>query len=178
MGVLGTYGGNALKYYGSILSSAYENLNTADMWTAIRTTQAQYGLNTPGASAPDVSVIRGYANRIVAGANTLAAADPSDTITSDMMAVAPYTSNTLAGIAANPTYQVRYLNTVQADDGTTTSVWNTSVFTASDFPSTVGDLQDAINSNAAELAAQGTEASTTTPRGVSVSTSNLEITLV
>jgi hypothetical protein len=178
MGVLGKYGSNALKYYGSILASAYANLSTADMWTAIRTTQQQYGLSSPGASAPDVSVIRGYANRIVAGANNLAAADPSDSITADMMAVAPYTSNTLAGIATNPTYQVRYLNTVEADDGTTTSVWNTSVFTASDFPDTVGGLQDAINSNAAELAAQGIESSTTTPRGVSVSTSNLEITLV
>jgi hypothetical protein len=178
MGVLGKYGSNALKYYGSILASAYANLSTSDMWTAVRTVQAQYGLSSPGASAPDVSVIRGYANRIVAGANALAAADPSDSITSDMMAVAPYTSRDLNAISTNPVYQVRYLNTVQADDGTTTSVWNTSVFTASDFPDTVGGLQDAIDSNAAELAAQGIESSTTTPRGVSVSTSNLEITLV
>lgn len=178
MGVLGKYGGNALKYYGSILASAYQNLSTADMWTAIRTTQANYGLASPGASAPDVSVIRGYANRIVAGANALAAADPSDTITADMMAVAPYTSRDLASIATNPVYHVRYLNTVQASDGTTTSVWQTSVFTAQDMPDTVGELQDAIDTNAAELAAQGIEASSTTPRGVSVSTSNLEITLV
>jgi len=178
VGVLGKYGSNALKYYGSILASAYANLSTADMWTAVRTTQAQYGLASPGASAPDVSVIRGYANRIVAGANALAAADPADSITSDMMAVAPYTSRDLNAISTNPVYQVRYLNTVQADDGTTTSVWNTSVFTASDFPDTVGGLQDAIDANAAELAAQGSDASTTTPRGTSVSTSNLEITLV
>lgn len=178
MTVLGKYGGNALKYYGSILASAYQGLSTSDMWTSIRTTQATYGLTSPGASAPDVSVIRGYANRIVAGANALAAADPSDSITSDMMAVAPYTSRDLNSIAVNPVYQVRYLNTVQADDGTVTSVWNTSVFTATDMPDTVGDLQDAIDSNAQELAAQGMDSSATTPRGVSISTSNLEITLV
>lgn len=178
MGVLGKYGGNALKYYGSILASAYQNLSTSDMWTAIRTTQANYGLPTPQASAPDVSVIRGYANRIVAGAAAFEAADPGDSITSDMMAVAPYTSRDLNSIATSPVYQVRYLNTVQADDGSTTQVWNTSVFTATDFPDTVGGLQDAINTNAAELAAQGAQGSTTTPRGTSVSTSNYEITLI
>jgi len=178
VGVLGKYGGNALKYYGSILASAYQNLSTSDMWTAIRTTQANYGLPTPQASAPDVSVIRGYANRIVAGAAAFEAADPGDSITSDMMAVAPYTSRDLNSIATSPVYQVRYLNTVQADDGSTTQVWNTSVFTATDFPDTVGGLQDAINTNAAELAAQGAQGSTTTPRGTSVSTSNYEITLI
>lgn len=178
MGVLGKYGGNALKYYGSILASAYQNLSTADMWTAIRTTQAQYGLTTPGASAPDVSVIRGYANRIVAGAAAFDAADPGDSITSDMMAVAPYTMRDLNSISTNPIYQVRYLNTVQADDGTTTQVWNTSVFTAADFPDTVGGLTDAIQTNASELAAQGIDSSTTTPRGTSIGVSNIEITLV
>lgn len=178
MGVLGRYGGNALKYYGDILASAYQNKSTADMWTTIRATQERYGLERPGATAPDVSVIRGYANRIVAGAQALAAASPTDTITSDMMAVAPYTSRDLASIATNPVYQVRYLNTVQADDGTVTQVWNTSVFTATDFPGTVGALHDAVNTNAVELAANGIESSSNTPRGTSLGTSQLEITLV
>lgn len=178
MGVLGRYGTNALKYWGDILTSAYQRANTQEMWLAIRTAQERYGLDRPGTTPPDVSTLRGFANRIVAGAAALAAAAPTDTITPDMMAVAPYTSNTLEGIATNPTYHVRYLNTVQASDGTTTSVWNTSVFTAADMPTTVGDLQDAINTHAAELAAQGIEASATTPRGVSVSTSDYEITLV
>lgn len=178
MGVLGRYGSNALKYYGSILASAYANLSTADMWTAIRTTQAQYGLPTPQASAPDVSVIRGYANRIVAGANTLAAADDSSVITSDMMAVAPYTSNDLNGIATNPTYQVRYQVTWQTPDGATNQRWNTSVFTASNFPGTVGDLRDTINFNASELLAQAAQQVGGQSGGTLISTDNLEITLV
>ena len=178
MGVLGRYGSNALKYYGSILASAYENKSTADMWTSIRTAQANYGLPKPGASAPDVSVIRGYANRIVAGAQALATASESDAITSDMMAVAPYTSRDLNAIAVSPVYHVRFLNTVQADDGTVTQTWQTSVFTAADMPGTVGELADAINTNATELAAQGGASDSNTPRGVSVTTSNYEITLV
>lgn len=178
MGVLGTFGGNALKYYGSILTSAYQGASTADMWTSIRANQALYGLPKPGASAPDVSVIRGYANRIVNGARTLAAASESDAITSDMMAVAPYTSRDLPAINTTPVYHVRYLNTVQADDGSTTSVWHTSVFTASDMPGTVGELRDTIDFHATELAAQGGDATSGTPRGTSVQTSDLEITLV
>lgn len=178
MGVLGQYGSNALKYYGSILASAYQNLSTADMWTAIRTTQANYGLPRPGASAPDVSVIRGYANRIVAGANTLGAADNSDVITGDMMAVAPYTTNDLNGIATNPTYQVRYQVTWQTPDGTTNSRWNTSVFTASNFPDTVGELRDTINFNASELLAQAAQQVGGQSGGTLLNTSNLEITLV
>jgi len=42
------------------------------MWTGIRTSRRPTGLPKPGASAPDVSVIRGFANRIVNGARTLA----------------------------------------------------------------------------------------------------------
>lgn len=178
MGVLGKYGSNALKYWGSILASAYEGASTADMWDAVHADQQRYGLPKPGASAPDVSVLRGYANRIVAGAQALAEADPGDAITADMMAIAPYTANDLNGIAVNPTYHVRYLNTVEADDGTVTTAWQTSIFTAVDMPGTVGALADAINSDASELAAQGGQSTENTPRGVSVSTSNYEITLV
>lgn len=178
MGVLGRYGSNALKYYGSILASAYENKSTADMWTAIRDTQAQYGLPKPGASAPDVSVIRGYANRIVAGAQAFAAAGDTDTITSDMMAVAPYTSNDLNGIAVNPTYQVRYQVTWQTADGTVKSRWNTSVFTAANFPDTVGDLRAAIDFNAGELLAQAAQQVGGESGGTLLSTSDHEITLV
>jgi len=178
MGVLGRYGTNALKYWGSILASAYAGDSTADMWAGVHQAQAQYGLPKPGASAPDVSVLRGFANRIANGSRTLNAADDTETITSDMMAVAPYTMNTYEGIAANPTYHVRFLNTVEADDGTVSEKWQTSVFTAVDMPGTVGDLKDTINFNAQNLAAQGGASDSNTPRGVSLKTSNYEITLV
>lgn len=178
MSVLGQYGPNALKYWGSILASAYQGASTADMWTSIRQAQADYGLAKPGASAPDVSVLRGYANRIVAAAGNLAAAAPTDVITAAMTAIAPYTSSDLAGIAANPTYMVRFVNTVQAPDGSTIDVHQTAVFTAAQMPTTVGELQDAIDQNGVELAAQGSDQSSTTPRGTSLGTSQLEITVV
>jgi len=178
MGVLGRFGGNALKYYGSILTSAYQGASTADMWTSIRANQALYGLPKPGASAPDVSVIRGYANRIVAGARTLAAADGSDAITSDMMAVAPYTSRDLPSIATTPIYHVRYQITVQASDGTLSDRWSTSVYTAADMPGTVGALIDATNTDAEEMTAQAAQQTGGESGGTSLGTSQHEITLV
>jgi|SRR5882762_303907 len=178
MGVLGQYGGNALKYYGSILTSAYQNASTADMWTGIRTSQATYGLPKPGASAPDVSVIRGFANRIVNGARTLAAASESDAITRDMMAVAPYTSRDLPSINTNPIYHVRYQVTVQASDGTVSNRWSFSVFTAADMPGTVGALQDATDTAAEEMTAQAAQQTGGESGGTSLGTSQHEITLV
>jgi hypothetical protein len=178
VGVLGSYGPNALKYWGAILASAEQHLNVQDMWSAIRDLQAQYGLPAPGVTAPDVMVLRGYANRLVNGADALAAASPSDTILPAMMGVGPYTSSDLSGLAAQPTYQVRFLNQVQLADGTVSEVWQTAVFGASDMPQTVGDLQASIETGAGELAAQGSESSTTTPRGTSLGVSGISITVV
>lgn len=178
MGVLGKYGGNALKYFNSILASAYQNLSTADMWTAIHRTQETYGLPKPGASAPDVSVIRGYANRIANGARTLAAADDSSVITPDMMAVAPYTTRDLNSITTTPTYQVGFINTIELPNGNVIEKWQTTFFSATDFPSTVGEFRASIDLTGVELAAQGSDSSTTTPKGKSLGTSNHEIRLV
>lgn len=178
MGVLGRYGGSAMKYWGNILNSAYKGENTADMWTAIRNQAGQYGLDRPGTQAPDVSVLRGYANRIANASRALADADPNDSITADMMAVAPYTANDLNAIAVTPTYHVRFENTIQTTSGEIITVWNTSVFTAADFPGTVGELQDAIDTDGTEIAAQGAASPDSKYGGTSLGTGRFEITLV
>lgn len=178
MGVLGKYGGAALKYWGDILASAYQNLSTADMWQAIHRTQQQYGLPKAGASAPDVSVIRGYANKVANASRLLNTSPDSATIGPDMMAIAPYTSRDYNAITTTPAYHVAFKNTVELADGTITEVWQTSVFTAADFPDTVGGLVAAIDTNAQELAAQAGESTSTTPRGKSLFTSNLQVLLV
>lgn len=178
MGVLDQYGQPALKYWGAILASAEQHLNVQDMWATIRDLQTQYGLPAPGVTAPDVMVLRGYANRLVNGASALSSAQPSDALTASMMGVGPYTSNDLAGLATQPTYQVRFSNEIQLPDGTVTQAWQTAVFTASDMPGTVGELQSTIETSAAELAAQGAESSSTTPKGQSLGVSALQITVV
>jgi len=178
MGVLGTYGSSALKYFNKIINSAYANQNTQDMWIGIHAQAAEYGFSSPQTQPPDVSVIRGFANRIVNGARAFAAANPDDAITANMMATAPYTARTQQDIAVNPIYHVRYQNEVQAADGTISTRWSVSVFAATDFPDTVGALQDAIDTHAAEMTAQAAQMTGGESGGTSLSTSNLEISLV
>lgn len=178
MSVLGKYGPNALKYWGAILASAYAGKSTSEMWDAIHAQQQQYGLDKPGASAPDVSVLRGYANRIANAAGAFAAASPSDTLTSDMMAIAPYTMSTHEGIATTPTYQVNYRAVIERTDGTVVERWLTSVYTSIDMPDTVGGVLDAIQADATELAAQGSDSDGGTPRGKLLSVSDHEIKLI
>ena len=176
-GVLGRYGGSALKYWGSILASAYAGASTADMWTAIRGAQQAYGLDRPGTSAPDVSVLRGYANRIANAARSFGAANPGDALTSDMMSVAPYTLNDLNGIATAPTYHVRGFVTTAQADGSVTSNWMTMVYTGSNMPGTVGGVIDSFTSQASDLisAASG---QTGTPTGTLTNVSGFEITVL
>lgn len=178
MSVLPRFGGSALKYYQTILGAAYQNLSTSDMWAAIHRQAANYGLPSPQTQPPDASVIRGFANRIVNGARTLAGAADTDTITADMMAVAPYTSRDMNAITTNPMYQVRYQVQWQTSDGVINTRWNTSVFNASNFPSNVGDLRDTIDFNASELLAQAAQQTGDKSGGNLISTGALEITLV
>ena len=177
MGVLGRYGASALKYWANILNSAYQGQSTADVWTAIRNQQAAYGLPTPQTTAPDVSVLRGFANRVVNGARALGAAADTDTILPGMMATAPYTLQDQAGIAATPTYYVRYQGTTQAADGTVSTRWVTSVMTAADMPSTVGELRAAIDLHHSELVAQAAQQTGDESGGISLGTASLEITV-
>lgn len=178
MGVLDRYGGAALKYWPEILAAAYQGKNLAETFADIRGAQARYGLERPGVQGPDVTVLRGYANKIVNGARALGAAGESDVITADMMAIAPYTANTREGIAANPTYHVRFKNTIQGEDGTVSTVWQTAVFTRLDWPNTVGELMTSITNTATELAAQSSGQNSNTPKGVSLFTSDHEITVI
>lgn len=176
-GVLGRYGASALKYWGSILASAYANASTADMWVAIRGAQQAYGLDRPGTSAPDVSVLRGYANRIANASRAFNGASRSDTLTSDMMAVAPYTSNDLNAIATTPTYQVRGFVSVTQADGTVTGNWMTMVYTGANMPGTVGGVIDSFTAQASDLTAAAS-GQTGTPTGTLTSVSGFEIAVV
>lgn len=174
MSVLGRYGASALKYWGSILGSAYQGHNTADMWTAIRGAQQQYGLDRPGTSAPDVSVIRGYANRIVNAVRALGAADPSENITAAMTSVVPYSPQTMEGIATTPNYLVTATVTVQGLDGTTTDHPLTWLQAPNPFGQTVGDYLGTVTehfSNQTQTAPENTN----TPTGTLVSISDVHI---
>lgn len=178
MSVLGKYGGSALKYWSQILASAYLGQSNADLWTSIHAQATEYGLPSPQTQPPDVSVIRGFANQIVNGARSLNSGNPTDSITADMMGVAPYTASTAQDLATTPSYYVTYTNTVQAADGTIKTQYGTSVFTAGRLPNTIGELQAAIDLHGAETVAQAAQQTGGESGGTSLGTSNLSITVV
>lgn len=178
MSVLGSNGPAALKYWGTILASAYKRDSTADVYVGIRNSQAEYGLPTLQASVIDISVIRGFATRIANGARAFDAASPGDSITSSMMAVAPYTSNSYDAIAVNPTYQVRYQVTMAAPDGSISTVWSQSVYTTANFPGTVGELQDSVQFNATQTMANAAQQTGGASGGTVLSTGSIEISVV
>ena len=178
MGVLGRFGPSALKYWGSILTSAYAHKNVQDMWISIHANAAQYGLPSPQTQPPDVSVIRGFANKIVNGARAFARASNADSITSDMMAVAPYTASDYNTIATTPAYQVRFQMFYQKADGTVESKWSVSVYTNTNFPSNVGDLRSSILTNADEMLAQMAQQTGGESGGTLLGTGSLEISIV
>lgn len=168
----------ALKYWGNILAAAQQGATTQAMWESIRASQQEYGLETPQASATDVAVLRGYANRLMNAAGEYANAALDQAITADMMSIAPYTDRSIESINTNPVYQVRFLNQIQLPDGTVVEKWQTSVFASEDMPFTKADLNTALGFNAQQLAQSGSESSSTTPKGTSVGLSGVSISVV
>jgi hypothetical protein len=167
-----------LKYWGNILAAAQSGATTQQLWDSIRASQQEYGLDTPGASASDIAVLRGYANRLMNSSVAYNSAAEDQAITADMMSMAPYTDRSAESVNTNPVYQVRFLNNIQLPDGSTVQSWQTSVFAAEDMPFTVGDLNSALQFNAQQLAQSGSESSSTTPKGTSLGVSSINISVV
>lgn len=178
MSILPRFGGSALKYWGTILTAAYQNLNNSDMWTAIHRQAANYGLPSPQTQPPDASVIRGFANRIANGARTLAGASNSDSILPTMMGYAPYTSRDQASIDTAPVYSVRYQMVYQDANGDVQTKWSQSIYTNANFPAKVGDLRVSIRTNAEEMVAQMAQKTGGASGGTLLGTGSLEISLV
>jgi hypothetical protein len=157
--------------FGAIQASAYEGATTADVWAGLRDAAAAAGLESPGLSAADVSVLRGYAGQIADATRQLAEADPALGLESSMVGVAPWSmdQNTL-NVA--PEYWARVEMTVADEAGVQSTGWVTMTGINS-LNMTAGDLNAMIQANAE--AAAVSEGTGTTPRGSLVSTGRVEL---
>jgi len=163
-------------YWPQIYGGAAAGLSTSDLFANIRQRASDLGLPSVGIGASVISTLRSYASRMVSTANKLNASDPTTPISAGLIAQPPW-SRSLAEQSSMPVYNVGFLHTVQTDEGETLSVWQTMVFTGT-IPSTVGELQDAVASEAQRLASEATGDSKGTPRGTSLGVSQLNITAV
>lgn len=164
------------RYWPQIYGGAAGKVSTADLFDSIRQRAADLGLPSVGVGAQVISTLRGFASRMVASSERLNSSDPSLPISASLLAEPPWSRSTVEQ-ATMPVYNVGFLHTVQTEDGQTLSVWQTMVFTGG-LPSTVGELQDQVASEAQRLASEATGDSKGTPRGTSLGVSQLNIQAV
>lgn len=140
---------NAGLYWGVVENAARNGLGTAEVWTAIREHASTLGRQTPGITAQDVSRLRGEAGGIIRAERTLGAARPDQSIGADMIAQ-PFFGRSLDVQNTLPIYQVRFQHELDVN-GERQTLWRTVTFRGSR-PPTVGQLADAVEQDAAELA--------------------------
>lgn len=158
---------NALaRYWSEVYGGAANKLSTSDLWDNIRARAQAQGLSSPGVSATAISTLRGYASRMISAADSLAKARPELALTSSLIAEAPW-SRPLQDQNAMPIYQVSFQNTIQLEDGSTVTKWQSTTITGQ-LPPTVGDLYGVASAEAERLAAEGTTGSGGTPKGTSL----------
>jgi len=139
----------ALAYWPQIELAAAERMTTADLWSTIQDAAEELGLSSPGVTLRGVSQLRSIATQIQASGRRLETLADAADLTGQHIAEAPW-SRSMAEQNALGIYQVRYQHTTLTADGPETN-WRTSVFYGQ-LPGTVGELRDAIEEDAGQLA--------------------------
>lgn len=139
-----------LAYWGTIQAAVSERAGTAELWAAVRDAAASEGMPLQGVSAADMSVLRGIAGRQRTAMETLAGAAPGDAITGAMIAP-ELGSDGVVQLGEVPAWNVRFLHYTEAD-GEPSLTWRTDVFKGY-LPPTKQELQDQLNQDAANMAA-------------------------
>jgi hypothetical protein len=164
----------ALSFFQSVLSSAWDHATTSEVWAGIRSSAletASWILGVPSGITPvgpatqgladelvqgvtiqDVNMMRAIAGQNVQAAKALAAASRETAISAEHIAVPPIVG-TGAGTGLPPSYMVRVNYTGIAEDGTAVTDWY-SVW-LDELPETVGDLQDVVQGDAEGRVAAG-----------------------
>ncbi len=164
------------RYWSEIYGGAAQRLSTSDLFSNIRDRAAELGLPSVGVGAAAISTLRGYASGMIRAAAALNSADPSAPLSSDHLAVAPW-SRPVTQQNLTPIYQVGISHTVQQDDGSVTTVRNTITITGQ-LPPTVGELRDLLTSEAALLAAESPGTSESSPHGISLGVDDFSLVAV
>lgn len=139
----------ASVFWGTAQAAAREGYTTAQYWQALNEHAQSLGLDRPEISAIDASRLRGQAGRGLRAAQALQGSELNTAITGDMISVAPY-SRDLASRNSYGQWQVRFAHTVIGEEGEDTQY--RSVVFSGQLPYTVGELMDAVEGDAIEMA--------------------------
>ena len=136
---------NALQWFGTILSAAFQRETTAQIWQDLQDAAASLGQTLSGVTLQDVNQMRSIAGSYVSAAGNLAASDPANQIDSSMIGTWP-SNITGPGTGLDQQYLARYQFTVSDAEGNLTSSWLTLSGVSVD--QTVEDLQGTIQTEA------------------------------
>lgn len=134
-----------MAWWGTIQAGVSERLSTAELWERIQARSQELGLATPPTMFQAVNEIRSQAAQLRNASERLSGADPSEAITSALLAPLPY--GNLGGAAGPRTFDVR-VNYTAVRTGVEEQDYITLRYTGG-LPATVGELRDE-----AELVAQ------------------------
>lgn len=111
-----------LPYANTILGAVRSGGSVSDIWAAVRQAEANGGPLLGSPSIFDMNFVAGQARAILSAEYALANAAPSDAVTSEMWAWAPWAT---AGSVAwgEPQYQIRYGYEVQNAAGESIVLW-------------------------------------------------------
>jgi len=138
-----------MEFFGSIQGAVSARSSTADVWDAIRSQSVATGRPIPAGAFLAVNELRSIAVGMRTASETLAAAGGIGSLSSAMIATAPY-QRSAASQMAGPAWEVRFLNTLMVD-GLETGTWSTTYFYGS-LPARIEDLQNAVAADAALMA--------------------------
>lgn len=145
----------ALAYWGVIEYAANNRFTTADLWNALRDEAERLGLSSPGVTVRGVAQLYGLAVANQSAARRLERQRDQFAVTANLIGHYP-TERPLTEQNALGMWQVRFQHTTLTETGEFTE-WRTVMFRGA-LPATVGDLRDAVEADANELAADyGTE---------------------
>lgn len=174
-------GERAFGYLGVIEAAARVKASTDRVWAAVRAEAQRVGVPTLGISFGDVTAIRSWAVRMRNADAAFAAANPTDSITADMVTTAIWSPQDHAGIATTPNYLAKAQVTVEKPDGTIVTQWVTWNFADSPFgfdtngdPYTVGSYTQTITDVFAARVQTAPE-ETVTPTGKLLSVANINL---
>lgn len=164
------------RYWSEIMAGAANKESTSAIFDRIKARAGELGLTSVGVGATEISRLRSYASAMVRSQEQFASARGDQSMTAAFIAETPW-SRGLNERNLNPVYNVQYQHTIQLDDGSVVTKWQT--ITISDvLPSTVAELNGRIAAEAQMMAAYGGAPTSGTPHGVSLGVSDLMITAV
>jgi hypothetical protein len=129
-----------IPYSNTILGAIQGGATVSDIWAAVRGAEAEGGPLLGNPTIFDMNYVAGQMRAINSAQIEFGRADPSQAVTSEMWAWAPWATQTTAAWG-EPSYQLRYQYEVTDQNGTVSILWGQTDWQGS-IDVTTGDIGD------------------------------------